>query len=140
MSTQDLTDKLAAMIGDLQGHIERRAREIAEPRITEAHETAQAVVDDIMATAAAEERRLTDLVAELRCRLDAQVRRAERAEAKRDHDGVHIPGEAFDLLVEVARYVSAGRRFVDVEPYPDATARRALGALPADETEDRDGS
>ncbi|MCP9947218.1 hypothetical protein [Actinomadura madurae] len=32
-------------------------------------------------------------------------------------------------LVRVAGYVSRGRRFVDVEPYPDVLARRALGSL-----------
>jgi hypothetical protein len=31
--------------------------------------------------------------------------------------------------IPVLEYVSRGRRFVDVEPYPDATARRVLGAL-----------
>lgn len=31
--------------------------------------------------------------------------------------------------IEVLGYVSRGRRYVDVEPYPDALARRALGAL-----------
>jgi hypothetical protein len=31
--------------------------------------------------------------------------------------------------VKVLRYVSAGRGYVDVEPYPDALARRTLGAL-----------
>jgi hypothetical protein len=30
---------------------------------------------------------------------------------------------------KVLRYVSAGRRFVDVEPYPDAAARKLLGEL-----------
>lgn len=30
---------------------------------------------------------------------------------------------------QVLEYVSAGRRYVDVTPYPDAQARRALGAL-----------
>lgn len=44
-------------------------------------------------------------------------------------DGVYVSWETLDLLVNVARYVSTGRSFVDVEPYPDATARRALGAL-----------
>jgi hypothetical protein len=48
------------------------------------------------------------------------------------HESVHITKETFDLLVYVASYVSAGRRFRDVEPYPDATARRALGALSDD--------
>jgi hypothetical protein len=32
-------------------------------------------------------------------------------------------------VLPVLRYVSKGRRYVDVEPYPDALARRALGAL-----------
>jgi hypothetical protein len=58
---------------------------------------------------------------------------------------VHRVTEALDYLAEVKdddrltralrdavtvlRYVSAGRGYVDVEPYPDALARRALGAL-----------
>jgi len=32
-------------------------------------------------------------------------------------------------LIRVAAYVSRGRGFVDIEPYPDALARKALGAL-----------
>lgn len=80
----DLGDKLAGMIADLQGHIERRAHEIAEPRITEAHQTSQTVVDNMMAKAATEEQRLKDLVAELRRQIDAQVRRAERAEREQN--------------------------------------------------------
>lgn len=43
---------------------------------------------------------------------------------------VVVPLEAYDRLVKVAAYVSRGRGFVGVEPYPDATARMALGALP----------
>lgn len=31
--------------------------------------------------------------------------------------------------VEVLQYVSRGRRFVDVEPYPDAKARMILGGI-----------
>lgn len=34
-----------------------------------------------------------------------------------------------DDVRQVLEYVSAGRRYVDVTPYPDAQARRALGAL-----------
>jgi hypothetical protein len=30
---------------------------------------------------------------------------------------------------KVLEYVSRGRRYVDVEKYPDATARRALGRI-----------
>jgi hypothetical protein len=33
------------------------------------------------------------------------------------------------LMHPVVEYVSRGRSFVDVGPYPDAAARRALGAL-----------
>jgi hypothetical protein len=32
-------------------------------------------------------------------------------------------------VLTVLRYVSAGRGYVDVEPYPDAAARRVLGAI-----------
>ena len=46
---------------------------------------------------------------------------------------VVVPREAFDALVQVATYVSLGRRAVDHQPdgqsYPDAAARRALGML-----------
>lgn len=48
-------------------------------------------------------------------------------------DLVQVPREAFNHLVRVAEYVSLGRRAVDHQPdgapYPDATARFALGAL-----------
>jgi hypothetical protein len=51
----------------------------------------------------------------------------------RESGYVAVPREAFDVLVQVARYVSLGRRAVDHQPdgkpYPDAAARRALGAL-----------
>lgn len=40
-----------------------------------------------------------------------------------------VPEEVLNQLVQVAGYVSRGRSFVDVGPYPDATARMALGAL-----------
>lgn len=36
---------------------------------------------------------------------------------------------AVAYLHPVAAYVSRGRRYVDIEPYPDAGARRALGVL-----------
>lgn len=46
---------------------------------------------------------------------------------------VQVPRDAFDALVKVAEYVSYGRSAVgyqpDGAPYPDALARRALGAL-----------
>lgn len=46
---------------------------------------------------------------------------------------VCVPRAALDDLVQVAAYVSFGRRAIDHQPdgapYPDATARRALGEL-----------
>ncbi|MBO2461649.1 hypothetical protein [Actinomadura violacea] len=53
----------------------------------------------------------------------ARCLRAERDELRRCI-GAALPG-----LVRVAGYVSRGRGFVDVEPYPDGAARVALGAL-----------
>lgn len=51
----------------------------------------------------------------------------------RESGYVAVPREAFDALVQVATYVSLGRRAVDHQPggapYPDAAARRALGML-----------
>lgn len=43
--------------------------------------------------------------------------------------GVVITRETFERVVEVLQYVSGGRNFVDVEPYPDAVARLALAEL-----------
>lgn len=37
---------------------------------------------------------------------------------------------AHEGLICVAEYVSRGRGYIGVEPYPDTTARMALGALP----------
>lgn len=54
------------------------------------------------------------------CKIILLTARAEQAERERD--------EARAVL----EYVSRGRRYVDVEPYPDATARRILGAIGAD--------
>jgi hypothetical protein len=46
---------------------------------------------------------------------------------------VNVPRAALDDLIHVAAYVSLGRRAIDHQPdgapYPDAVARRALGAL-----------
>jgi hypothetical protein len=47
-----------------------------------------------------------------------------------DWEQVTVPREVFDRLVQVAEYVSMGRSYLlDHPPYPDATARFALGAL-----------
>lgn len=40
-----------------------------------------------------------------------------------------IERELIEQALPVLRYVSAGRRYVDVEPYPDAAARALLGEL-----------
>lgn len=73
-----------------------------------------------------------------RARAEAMARRhrlqIQRETGRRQESAapasVTIPREAFDGLVKVAQYVSMGRRYVGVEgPYPDATARMALGAL-----------
>jgi hypothetical protein len=39
-------------------------------------------------------------------------------------------------ILDVLRYVSMGRGYVDVEPYPDARARRALGRIYDEEVPD----
>lgn len=53
--------------------------------------------------------------------------RAKQAETERDQLKATMHN-----LINVAAYVSRGRRFVGVGPYPDALARRALGALDDD--------
>jgi hypothetical protein len=45
-----------------------------------------------------------------------------------EHTATAVPPE-WQGVYRVLEYVSRGRRYVDVEPYPDATARRALAAL-----------
>lgn len=42
---------------------------------------------------------------------------------------VPVPRDALAKLVAVARHVSLGARAAFVQPYPDATARFALGGL-----------
>lgn len=42
---------------------------------------------------------------------------------------VPVPRDALAKLVAVAQHVSLGARAAFVQPYPDATARFALGAL-----------
>ncbi|MGW6502940.1 hypothetical protein [Nonomuraea angiospora] len=66
-------DTLRDMIGDLQGHIERRAAELAAPHIAEAGVTAGREVAD----ARAKQQRAEDLVTELRRRVTALQRRDE---------------------------------------------------------------
>lgn len=42
---------------------------------------------------------------------------------------VPVPRDTLAKMVAVARHVSLGARAAFVQPYPDATARFALGAL-----------
>ncbi|MFI6477377.1 hypothetical protein ACIBH1_05555 [Nonomuraea sp. NPDC050663] len=57
------------------------------------------------------------------------IRRETTKRAERASDTVTIPRDAYLRLVKVAAYVSRGLSFVGVDPYPDAAARFALGAL-----------
>lgn len=44
-------------------------------------------------------------------------------------DVTQVPTDTLRMLIDVAAHVSAGREAAFVKPYPDALARRALGAL-----------
>lgn len=44
-------------------------------------------------------------------------------------------GDVDPDIRKVLEYVARGRRYVDVEKYPDATARRALGRILDEEAE-----
>jgi hypothetical protein len=44
-------------------------------------------------------------------------------------DHITIPRAAYEQLVTIAQHVSLGRRAAFLTPYPDALARRTLGAL-----------
>lgn len=60
---------------------------------------------------------------------ELSIQREASAEDVLAITGIVIPQETLDRLLEVLQYVSGGRNYVDVVPYPDATARRALGEL-----------
>lgn len=53
----------------------------------------------------------------------------EQAQAQVDALGAAGWAPSNTDVRQVLEYVSRGRRFVDVEPYPDSLARRALGAM-----------
>jgi DNA-binding GntR family transcriptional regulator len=74
--------RLAETTANLDAYIERRAQEIAAPRIAAVEQQARKQIADLNKKAIAARQRASDLEAELRRQLDAQVRRAERAEAK----------------------------------------------------------
>lgn len=71
-----LAARLEQITSDLDGYLERRAWEIAEPRIQRAHEAAR----ELVTQAQRAEQRQRDLVDELRRQYNAAVRRAQRAE------------------------------------------------------------
>lgn len=73
-----LAARLEQITSDLDGYLERRVWEIAEPRIQQAHEAAR----ELVTQAQRAEQRQRDLVDELRRQYDAAVRRAQRAEHK----------------------------------------------------------
>jgi transcriptional regulator with XRE-family HTH domain len=76
----DLVRTLAETTANLDAYIERRAQEIAAPRIAAVEQQAREQIADLNKKAIAARQRASDLEAELRRQLDAQVRRAERAE------------------------------------------------------------
>lgn len=69
---------LAEITANLDAYAERRAREIAAPRIAEAEADAEARVNEVMAQAEADKQRSGDLVKELQRCLAAQDRQLER--------------------------------------------------------------
>lgn len=73
---------LAASLADvtlsLSDYIERRAREIAEPRVQRVETWANEQINRLREERAFDNRRKGDLVAELRRQLDAQVKQNER--------------------------------------------------------------
>lgn len=118
-----LADTLAATVRDLDGHIQRRAEEIAEPQILAARLDAKNRLDDMERETRIELQRKSDLVAELRRQLDAQVKANERLsrevketrEAVRRVELLHVwtnedrrqfvfAEELWAALAEVSRY------------------------------------
>lgn len=73
-----LAARLEQITSDLDGYLERRAWEIADPHIQRAHKAAR----ELVTQAQREEQRQRDLVDELRRQFNAAVRRAQRAEHK----------------------------------------------------------
>lgn len=75
---EDRTVKLAAMIADLDGYIERHATELAKPQIDAAHAAAVEQVREAQFMTQRQE----DIVTELRRRVTAQERITERLRAE----------------------------------------------------------
>jgi hypothetical protein len=77
-----LAQALATTSANLDAYIEHRAQEIAEMRIAEARAEFLEIRTDMEQEAAIARQRSDDLIAELRRRLDHQLRRADRAEKR----------------------------------------------------------
>lgn len=72
----ELVARLEQVTADVEDHLERRARELAEPHIRKAIEDARVLVE----AAQDRQQRAEDLSAELRRQVLAQEHRAQRAE------------------------------------------------------------
>lgn len=75
---EKVAQDLAKTTANLDAYIERRAQEIAAPRIAAAEREACGLVAAVLYTAAFEARRSSDLVAELRKHVAALERYVER--------------------------------------------------------------
>jgi hypothetical protein len=63
-------------------------------------------------------------------RLRATVLRLSAERSVEDDEAAALQEAPVDPdVLKVLQYVSAGRAYVDVEPYPDDAARRALGRI-----------
>ncbi len=110
MTTSDvLADRLARMIGDLDGYIERRAREIADPLIAEAEARAHAAIAENDADSAARARRDSDLIAEMRRQITTLDRSCQRAWAQLRESGARIYGRVAEVPGEVRADNPAGQ-------------------------------
>ncbi|MEU8378263.1 DNA translocase FtsK [Streptosporangium sp. NPDC048865] len=78
LTTHDLADSLRAATADLNAYIERRAQEIAAPRIAQAEADAAARIAELESTAAAERQRHEDLLAEMRRQFQVTERRHDQ--------------------------------------------------------------
>ena len=108
-------------------HCLRAREDNRQPHMTRAQAAdtlLPAVMAAVGAAVAEEQQRADDRRTELLEERDQALHDLAEAERQRDEDLTALPD-----LIRVAAHVSRGRSFADVEPYPDALAREALGAL-----------
>jgi hypothetical protein len=89
-AVEDLAATLQAATANLTAYIEQRAAELAEPRIAEAERLAAERVSALSGTYEADRRRWSDLEAELRRQLDAQIRQVEHHRAVLAENGIDL--------------------------------------------------